>query len=304
MTGKPNQKTSHGKPNFTAWFVMQGVLVAMRHPQFAKARDEAALALYEVLAKSASRTRLLSQIIYKLPYALQYRIGELVTTPGRLRHYLLRKQGIERHMRALLQDGECSQVVILGAGLDVLGIRLANDYPHIHFIEIDMAESQSFKRASLDAASVHIPHNLEFIAGDLRDPLSGILAGSARHRKDAPTLWLAEGLFMFIPESGVRKIFGEMKECSAGPACIFTTLPCKEQGGAFARNLQKFYLKKEDSQLNWSIDFPDVQPFMQSLGYEMIWQVDYDWLHKEYSSRSMLGENLHMVRLIKAESSV
>lgn len=305
LVAQTSRKTVNGKPNFTAWFVLQGVLVAMRHPQFSQMRDDLSLFLYEALAKAASRTRLLSGLIYKMPYALQYRIGELVTTPGRLRHYLLRKMGIAKHMRSLLDEGQCTQVVILGAGLDVLALRLAREYPDVKFIEIDIAESQSFKQSSLAACAIDVPANLEFVEGDLRDPLCDILAQSSCHDPLAKTLWLAEGFFMFIPEASVCRILKDIHALSAPESyCIFTTLPCKEQGGAFARRLQKFYLKKEDSVLYWSINYPDVPAFMQSLGYAITWQVDYQSLHREYAenrrNHPAMGENIHVAKLMRA----
>lgn len=302
MLAKQQAKAVY-KPNFTAWFVLQGVLVAMRHPAFIRMRHDRALFFYEALAKAASNTRLLSKLIYHLPNRVQYRIGELVTTQGRLRHYFLRKICIEKHVRGAVDTHGCEQVVVLGAGLDVLSLQLAADYPHLHFIEIDLPDSQAFKVSSLHGQQVSLPANLEFISGDLRYPLSDVLGESSAYDPSKKTLWLAEGLFMFIPEVSVGSIFEAAKAMSSsGSVFIFTTLPCKEQGGLLARKLQQFYLTKEDSRLNWEIDYGQVEDFIATFGYRMIWQTDYKGLHQEHLSKDYhpemahIGENIHVAQ--------
>src|SRR4051812_47242588 len=112
------------KPNFTAWFVMQGTIAAMRHPDFQDSANEKTLTLYQALSDAASKTRLISRIIHNLPYSWQYQIGMLVTDPGRLRHFCFRKREIEKQTRQLLDAKSIKQVIILGAGLDVLSLRL------------------------------------------------------------------------------------------------------------------------------------------------------------------------------------
>jgi O-methyltransferase involved in polyketide biosynthesis len=51
-----------------------------------------------------------------------------VTHPGIVRHWMLRKRWIESRVRARIAAG-ASQVVVLGAGLDTLGVRLASELP-------------------------------------------------------------------------------------------------------------------------------------------------------------------------------
>jgi methyltransferase (TIGR00027 family) len=294
--------SSQPKPDFTAWFVMQGTIATMCHPAFREVADETMLALYQPLSNAASKTRLISRIIYSLPYAWQYKIGELVTDTGRLSHFCFRKKEIEKQARKLIEGENAKQVIILGAGLDVLSLRLAHEYPAVKFIEIDTKESQDFKIASFTAHSVPLPENVEFIMGDLRNPLFGILAGSKFHDAAANTLWIAEGFFMFIPEESVVKILKEIRQLSAaGSHVIFTSLPSYKPASPLRHMLQAFYLHKENSPYRWVVAFNDVPSFMTNLGYQGVSQMDYETLQKSYMPQKCnvnhdIIENIHIAK--------
>jgi methyltransferase (TIGR00027 family) len=289
------------KPNFTAWFVMQGTIAAMRHPDFQEFTDETMLMLYRPLSIAASKTRLISRIIHGLPYAWQYRIGELVTYPGRLRHFCFRKKEIGKQARKLLEAEGIQQVIILGAGLDVLSLRLAQEYPAVKFIEIDTKESQDFKVSSFRAHNLALPDNVEFITGDLRYPLAEIL-GHSRLAAAVKTLWIAEGFFMFIPEESVIRILKEIKGLStAGSHIIFTSLPSYKTTSPLKYALQTCYLHKERSPYQWAIALKDVPSFVATLGYQWVSQVDYDTLQRNYMRQTLANnrdivENIHIVK--------
>jgi methyltransferase (TIGR00027 family) len=293
------------KPNFTAWFVMQGTMAAMHHPDFRDSANDTTLALYQPLSNAASKTRFVSRIIHSLPYAWQYRIGELVTNPGRLRHFCFRKKEIEKQTRALLEGGSVKQAIILGAGLDVLSLKLAADYPAVKFIEIDLKESQEFKIASFRAHNIRLPDNLELLEGDLQNPLSEILATSRIYGNGGITLWIAEGLFMFLPEEGVTRILKEIRQISAtGSPVIFTSLPSKRQGTLLGRSIQNFYLNKERIPFEWVLPFNNLPSFINNLGYQLTCHIGCDALHKNYMRQKFNGnhhfaEDIHIVTIIK-----
>lgn len=290
----------YSKPNFTAWLVMQGTIAAMHQPELSNIRDEQLLALYRPLSNAASKTRLISRIICSMPYSWQYWIGTLVTHRDRLKHFCFRKMEIEQQARKLLNSDGIEQVVILGAGLDILSLRLAPEYPHVEFIEIDTFESQNFKISSFDRTA--IPHNVEFITGDLREPLSDTLSHSLAFRAAAKTLWIAEGFFMFIPLESVEKLLADIRKNSAtGSFAIFTTLSSYKPSSLLKNLLQMFYLRKENSPYKWAIRFEDVPKLASSLGYQQVIHVDYAGLHESYAPQKSnndqdVAESIHIVK--------
>ncbi|MEZ5690214.1 MAG: SAM-dependent methyltransferase [Rickettsiales bacterium] len=292
------------KPDFTAWFVLQGVVAVMNNPVFYDIRDMETLRLHQIMATKAAKARFLSRIIERLPYSWQYKIGEFVTNPGRLRHFYLRKKEIEKQATEFLAGNDVGQVVILGAGLDTLALRLAVKNKNTKFIEIDRDDSQMFKYSCLRESNVTIPTNIEFLDGDLRNPLSEILSSSKLYDSSVKTLWIAEGLLMFLDENSVISLFGSIKAaCPSGSRCIFTSLSMAEQGSVFARMIQKLYLNKEKSPLRWSIPYDKVSLFFENLGFNVLCQKSCDMLHKRYISKNFninhkIGDDIHIVEVI------
>lgn len=288
------------KPDFTAWFVLQGLIAAMHQKPFASTQNDITLQYLLPLATEASKQRLVSRLIHALPYGWQYRIGNLTTNPDRLRHFYLRKQEIEKQTRHLLESDDITQVIVLGAGLDVLTMCLANEFPQVRFIEIDLPTSQQFKKHAFKARQIIPPENIEFIEGDLRNPLADILRQSNTYNPKEKTLWIAEGLLMFIPEESVKRMFGEIAELSAKDSSfIFTTLPVKKATSKFGHALQSFYLNKENCPLQWTISYENVEIFIHSANLKIGHQIHYTELHKDYTNETntkdqAVGESIHI----------
>ncbi len=293
--------SSTSKPNFTAWFVMQGVLATLHHPDYRDASNNELVRLYEPLAKIASKTRLISRLIDSLPYSFQYRIGQWVTNPSRLRHFLFRKKEIEKQSRELLAEGGVTQVVVLGAGLDLLALRLAGEYPGVNFIEIDTFESQSFKVASLQKIPTQLPANLEFIEGDLQNPLEGILKPSRLHDPKAKTLWIAEGFFMFVSQEAVQALLEGIQRISvAGSHLIMTTLVQARPSGLIKHSMCDFFMRREQSPYRWFMGPADVGGFVGGFGFGISRQMPYRALHSQYSTHTVMPEPLEeMIHLLK-----
>ncbi len=303
QTSSVVNNTKLQKPDFTAWFVLQGAIATMRQKEFYDEKNEKSLNLYTVIANEAGKTRTLSKIIHKLPYNWQYKIGEFVTNKGRLRHFYLRKKEIEKQTRNILATYEIQQVIVLGAGLDTLALNLASEYTDIKFIEIDRVESQQFKSKALVNNNIKIPDNMELLSGDLRAPLSQILTSSRFHKPDSKILWIAEGLLMFIPEDGVSNLFTQIKKNGqTGSFFIFTTLGSKDQGTAISRIIQKSYMKKEKCPIQWAIPSPEISGFLQNFGFSLIEQINCKLLHKDYISKNndinhKIGDDIHIVKI-------
>ncbi len=294
---------SKNKPDFTAWFVLQGIIAAMHQEKFADPYNEQSLALYQILANEAGKTRFLSKIIACMPYAAQYKIGEMVTNEGRLRHFYLRKKEIEKNARKIISENDVKQVIVLGAGLDILAMRLSEGLQSVRFIEIDRGESQSFKAAALAANNINIPDNMELLSADLREEFTDILAASRLFKADSKTLWIAEGLFMFIPEENVPAIFTQIKNnCAPESYFIFTSLAPESQGAGFTTYIQNLFLSREKTAYHWTI-FPELVPeYIKKNGFQMVDQINSNLLHKGHSGKKSninhnIGDDIHIAKM-------
>jgi len=151
---------------------------------------------------------------------------ERATLPGISLHFALRKRLLRRHARDAIAAG-CRQVVVLGAGFDTLCAELLAEHPALCCIEIDHPATQRIKRAAVGEGG----HGIHFIGVDLAgQPLAGVLAGCAVFDSRIPTLFVAEGLLMYVPPDAVATLFQQMKV--AAPACrvAFTWLEPQADG--------------------------------------------------------------------------
>ncbi len=107
--------------------------------------------------------------------------------------------------------GGVAQVVIVAAGFDSRAWRLAA--PGVRFFEIDLPATQALKRERAPGPGpVYVPVDLE------RDDLSNALR-SAGHRIDHPTVFVAEGVLMYLSEQRVRAVLASCHSARAREAC-------------------------------------------------------------------------------------
>lgn len=105
------------------------------------------------------------------------------------------------------------QIVIVGAGYDGRALRFHR--PGVTFFEVDHPVTQADKRRRVERlgatapAATYIPHDLS--QGDLADALA-----AAGHVTDEPSLFICEGLLLYLPISLTEELFRTLRGC-AGP---------------------------------------------------------------------------------------
>lgn len=165
------------------------------------------------------------------------------------------------------------QVVFLGAGLDLRALRLpCLARESVTVFECDYEEILEFKRRKLCALSPPPGAYPTTIAIDLN---SGSLSGkhlmkalvAAGFCKQSRTLFVAEGLFMYLSKASVISILNEISKLhsstgSSTGSCIIcdtvsaSSLLCRE---------------KWHTHFTWGIDFQDIEPFFRSRHMRVCW---------------------------------
>lgn len=96
-------------------------------------------------------------------------------------------------------DAGVTQVVVLGAGYDSRPLRLARQ--GVRYIEVDHPATQAEKRRRLPGPDV------TYVASELAaDDLTGALR-QAGYEDDRPTIFLAEGLTMYLDQAANERLF-------------------------------------------------------------------------------------------------
>jgi methyltransferase (TIGR00027 family) len=128
-----------------------------------------------------------------------------------------RVRAIDRELERALRTG-CTQVVILGAGLDTRVFRL----PALHgarVFEVDHPASQSFKRRKAAGLRV-LADALHYVPVDFeRESLAPLLT-AAGLRAEHCSFWLWEGVVMYLSDAALRGNLESIAELSAPGSCL------------------------------------------------------------------------------------
>jgi methyltransferase (TIGR00027 family) len=222
-------------PSATAYLIATSTLFVAADRQAGRLVPERAaeLSAYFVETRSRAARRIHEALRHRCarPFV---RALERLTLPGIQLHYALRKLYLEETARAAIADG-IRQVVIFGAGYDTLALRLHEAYPDTQFIETDHPATQRRKIHALAArrdARQRPATNLRFLPVDLtRGQLADTLLGFDGYRADDRTLFIAEGLLMYLAPAEVDDLFQTMRDCSgASSRFAFTFMEPQADG--------------------------------------------------------------------------
>jgi methyltransferase (TIGR00027 family) len=180
---------------------------------------------------------------------------ENLILPGIMKHYLLRKQFIENQTIEILNQGETNRVVIMAGGFDTLALRLAKKYPEVEFIELDHPATQEVKVRSVEDDK---PKNMQFISIDYQqNKLEDVL----ETKKDEGTLYIAEGLLMYLSEMEVKSMFKMMTRISPDKRKIIFSYhtPAKNK----KCTLVNYWLALKKENLAWNIPEKEMAVFLE-----------------------------------------
>ena len=196
--------------------------------------------------------------------------------PGQFEGFALRKRFCEREVRRAIEEAGARQVLVLGAGYDTLGWRLAPEAPEVRFFEIDHPSTARVKRRGIEAMAPR--DNLHLIAEDLaHERLEDVLVRADGWDVDAPSVVVAEGLLMYLPETAVRELFQQIgTSAGVGSRIAFSYVGLRggrpDAGPLTA--LTHAVLKAMGEPWLWGIDPARLGDFLASLGWKRLHAVD------------------------------
>lgn len=118
-------------------------------------------------------------------------------------------------------DG-CRQVVILAAGLDARAFRLGLG-PEIRLFELDLPAMAAFKQGVVAGRGHRASCTRAVVPTDLTGPWPDDLAG-AGFDPSVPTVWLAEGLLVYLTRAQNESLIGEVSRLAAPGSRLGLTL--------------------------------------------------------------------------------
>jgi len=189
--------------------------------------------------------------------------------PGQFEAFGHRKAFFERQVRAGIDAG-ATQVLILGAGYDTMGWRLAPEFGGVQFFEIDHPATARLKAKGIAAMGQR--DNLHLIPEDLgKRQLVDVLKANETWDRTAPTVIVAEGLLMYLPPAAVRDLFGQGAAITGtGSRIAFTYIGSNADGqpdvGRWT-GLILWILKLFGEPWHWSIQPGELGRFLADTGW-------------------------------------
>ncbi len=235
----------------------------------------------------------LYSLISLIPKEPHLWLVEQALVKGAPLHFVLRKKIIANQVQAALQEG-VKQIVVLGGGFDPLALHVAQDHPRVHTFEIDMLPMHTHKTNIIKLYG-DCPSNYHPVSADLStNSLVDVLGHHRSYYGDKPTLFIAEGLSMYLPEAGVLDWFRNMRElCNQDATCIFTALENHHKhSGGWAGQVRKSSLALNNESFNWSMPYEGMPKFLASHGFKQSYAIKYADLQKRYrtlAEQSVIG---------------
>lgn len=213
----------------TALLIAASLILLRRDPKHSNLVSKTSADLCaHVLETYSSQTRLFLKIVRRSWFRPIAKLIEQITIPGILLHYALRKKCIATLARSALANG-ATQVVVVGAGFDPIGLELQLDFPVAEFWEIDHPATQ---RQKLRALSKIGAERLHFVAADLS--ANGLDREALIKNSFDPnqrTFWIAEGLLMYLRAEKVSSLMKTLSSLSApGSQVAFTFMEKRSDG--------------------------------------------------------------------------
>ena len=149
--------------------------------------------------------------------------------PGQFEAFAHRKAFCERQVRKGIQAG-ARQVLVLGAGYDTLGWRLAPEFTEVAFFEIDHPATARVKARGIERMGAR--PNLHLLAEDLGERrLADVVETVKIWDRTAPAIIIAEGLLMYLSPAAVGNLFRQCAEVTGpGSRLAFTYLGTRRDG--------------------------------------------------------------------------
>ena len=144
------------------------------------------------------------------------------TLPAENPYIAIRTRFIDEYLATELDRPELRQVGLVAAGLDSRAFRLPWP-PNLRCFEIDLPEVLAAKQAILDRLGARPGCDRRCIAVDLAAQW-GRAIGEAGFDRDAPVLWVIEGLFPYLDEAFAHAVLGNCSSLSAPGSRLFADM--------------------------------------------------------------------------------
>jgi methyltransferase (TIGR00027 family) len=219
----------------------------------------------------------------------------------------LRTKYLDAVLDQSLRSG-ATQVIILGAGFDSRGYRFSDRLRDVRFVEVDAGRRQEYKKQRVCEVLGGLRAHMRYVPMDFTKDDLLIELAKAGYSENARSLYIWEGVTMYLPESAVTSTLHFIRDHAApGSRVVFD------------------YTLASDTRLNdastrfaklgepWLFGFPGTSAveFLRRAGLDTVTDLSYAELAARYAQRPdgtsplpALAADKHIRRIVVAEVRV
>jgi methyltransferase (TIGR00027 family) len=152
-------------------------------------------------------------------------VGDVPNAPGLLFGHLVARTRFFDDLTLATVEGGTTQVVIVGAGYDARALRFRE--PGVRFFEVDLPETQADKHERLSRLMIDAS-DITFVPLDLTDGDIDVALASAGHDAASRSLFIGEGLLLYLDRAVIEHLFAGLRRRAAGAATLALSLSVRD----------------------------------------------------------------------------
>jgi methyltransferase (TIGR00027 family) len=178
------------------------------------------------------------------------------------------------------------QVVILGAGFDSRAIRLLNEKDRVIVYEIDIHTTINAKRKQYKKRKIKLPDNDILIAVDFEKENIRTKLNVYGFNKDKKTLFILEGLIMYLSDNTVKDTFNFISDYSPqGSMIVFDYVHAsvlRLENKYYGENAIYNRVRKDNEQWISGIDESEITNFLMHFNFSLIEHLNSQEMEERY----------------------
>lgn len=202
-------------------------------------------------------------------------------------YWMVRKKAIEDAVEEVLRKEKQIQVVALAAGFDTLTYRLAKKYPQVQFFETDHPATQNVKVKVYDELNFYVKNNILVACDYTKTNVESVLAQNSQFDRNKKTIFIAEGLMMYLPHSVYLKMLNSMKAfINENSYMVFSYLQNRPENGrpGFLNQSPRLdpWLEKNQEPFMWGQSPMQLEAEMLNNGFALVAHYNHKSLKEKY----------------------
>ena len=211
------------------------------------------------------------RLLFRIPFTGRLFLTA-VAAKGIYEYVIARTKYIDAVFRQSLSD-RFSQILIFGAGFDTRALRFQDEARQTRIFELDAAATQDAKIGQYQKRHLNIPSDLVFVPIDFDKESLPLKLEQAGFKQDEKSLFILEGVLMYLQPQSVDQTFQTIKELTAvGSEVVFDYIYAsvlRHENIYYGEKGMLETMTKAGEQWHFGIEKGEIIQFLSRYGFEL-----------------------------------